>query len=105
MSKGTSHQIVCDQLWCDESAVERPGAVAQASVALAGAAASIEMFAYAERHPTSGFARAFRAPGFVGTPPALTTISFPARVRAVSTATSRDQPPLAAIDVCTVGVP
>jgi uncharacterized protein YqhQ len=45
-------------------AVEKPGAVAQASVALAGAAASIEMFAYAERHPQSGFARVFRAPGF-----------------------------------------
>ncbi|MGH2905929.1 MAG: DUF1385 domain-containing protein [Solirubrobacterales bacterium] len=45
-------------------AIEKPGPVAQASVALAGAAASIEMFAYAERHPQSGFARAFRAPGF-----------------------------------------
>ena len=45
------------------------------------------------------------APGFVGTPPALTTISLPAGIRAGGTATSRDQPPLAAIDVCTVGAP
>ena len=47
----------------------------------------------------------FCAPGFVGTPPALTRISLPVGVRAVSTATSRDQPPLAATDVCTVGEP
>src|SRR5262249_19526173 len=45
------------------------------------------------------------APFVVGTPPALTTISVPAGVRAVSTATRRDQPPLAAIVVCTGGVP
>jgi uncharacterized protein YqhQ len=45
-------------------AIEKPGAVAQAGVALAGAGASIEMFAYAERHPKSGFAKIFRAPGF-----------------------------------------
>lgn len=44
--------------------VEKPGAVAQASVGLAGAAASIEMFAYAERHPEGVFAKLFRAPGF-----------------------------------------
>ena len=44
--------------------IDKPGAVAQTSVALAGAAASIEMFAFAERHPTSTFARLFRAPGF-----------------------------------------
>lgn len=43
---------------------EKPGAVAQASVGLAGAAASIEMFAYAERHPEGVFAKLFRAPGF-----------------------------------------
>jgi uncharacterized protein YqhQ len=45
-------------------AIERPGPVAQAGVGLAGAAASIEMFAYAERHPGGVFARLFRAPGF-----------------------------------------
>ncbi|MFY9488805.1 MAG: DUF1385 domain-containing protein [Solirubrobacterales bacterium] len=44
--------------------IEQPGAVVQASVALAGAAVSIEMFGYAERHPGSGFAKAFRRPGF-----------------------------------------
>lgn len=44
--------------------LENPGAAAQAGVALAGAGASIEMFAYAERHPKSGFAKIFRAPGF-----------------------------------------
>src|SRR6187401_1483602 len=47
----------------------------------------------------------FCAPGFVGTPPALTRISLPAGVFAVSTATRRDQPPLAAIEVWTVGAP
>lgn len=44
--------------------VARPGLAAQAGVAIAGAAASIEMFAFAERHPDSGFAKLFRAPGF-----------------------------------------
>lgn len=44
--------------------VAKPGLAAQAGVALAGAAASIEMFAFAERHPDSGFAKLFRAPGF-----------------------------------------
>jgi uncharacterized protein YqhQ len=44
--------------------VEKPGPAAQAGVGLAGAAASIEMFAFAERHPTSTFAKLFRAPGF-----------------------------------------
>jgi uncharacterized protein YqhQ len=44
--------------------VERPGPLAQAGVGLAGAATSIEMFAYAERHPGSAFTRIFRAPGF-----------------------------------------
>jgi uncharacterized protein YqhQ len=44
--------------------IEKPGAAAQTGVALAGAGASIEMFAYAERHPDSGFAKLFRAPGF-----------------------------------------
>jgi uncharacterized protein YqhQ len=44
--------------------VERPGPLAQAGVGIAGAAASIEMFAYAEHHPESVFARIFRAPGF-----------------------------------------
>lgn len=44
--------------------VENPGPAAQASVGLAGAAASIEMFAYAERHPGSAFTKLFRAPGF-----------------------------------------
>ncbi len=47
----------------------------------------------------------FCAPGFVGTPPAETRISFPCGVRAVSTATSRDQSPLAAIDVVTPRAP
>ncbi|MGH2960244.1 MAG: DUF1385 domain-containing protein [Solirubrobacterales bacterium] len=44
--------------------VDKPGAVAQAGVGVAGAAASIEMFAYAERHPEGTFAKIFRAPGF-----------------------------------------
>lgn len=44
--------------------VAKPGLAAQAGVAIAGAAASIEMFAFAERHPDSGFAKLFRAPGF-----------------------------------------
>jgi uncharacterized protein YqhQ len=44
--------------------VAKPGPVAQAGVGLAGAATSIEMFAYAERHPGSTFAKIFRAPGF-----------------------------------------
>jgi uncharacterized protein YqhQ len=44
--------------------IEKPGVVAQSSVALAGAAASVEMFAYAERHPRSTFAKIFRRPGF-----------------------------------------
>lgn len=44
--------------------VDNPGFAAQTGVALAGAAASIEMFAWAERHPETGLARAFRAPGF-----------------------------------------
>ena len=47
----------------------------------------------------------FRAPFFVGTPPALTTISLPCGVRAVSAATRRDQPPLAAMEAFTVGEP
>jgi hypothetical protein len=47
----------------------------------------------------------FWAPGLVGTPPALTTISLPCGVRAVNTATIRDQPPLAATDVLSVGEP
>src|SRR4029077_2256069 len=47
----------------------------------------------------------FWAPGLVGTPPSAMVISFPWGVRAVSTETSRDQPPLAAIDVCTDGAP
>lgn len=45
-------------------ALEKPGVMAQTSVALAGAAASIEMFAYAERHPRSTFAKIFLRPGF-----------------------------------------
>ncbi|MBK5229824.1 MAG: DUF1385 domain-containing protein [Thermoleophilia bacterium] len=44
--------------------IEKPGVMAQTSVALAGAAASVEMFAYAERHPRSTFAKVFRRPGF-----------------------------------------
>lgn len=44
--------------------VAKPGPAAQAGVGLAGAAASIEMFAYAERHPAGAFARIFRAPGY-----------------------------------------
>lgn len=44
--------------------IDRPGPVAQAGVGIAGAAASIEMFAYAERHPDGHFAKLFRAPGF-----------------------------------------
>lgn len=37
---------------------------AQAAVALAGVAGSVEMFAWADRHPDSRFARWFHAPGF-----------------------------------------
>lgn len=44
--------------------VDRPGPAAQAGVGLAGAATSIELFAFAERHPQSTFAKLFRAPGF-----------------------------------------
>jgi uncharacterized protein YqhQ len=44
--------------------VERPGPVAQAGVGLAGAAASIELFSYAEHHPDGAFAKLFHAPGF-----------------------------------------
>ncbi|MFT4048618.1 MAG: DUF1385 domain-containing protein [Solirubrobacterales bacterium] len=44
--------------------IDKPGPAAQASVGVAGAAASIEMFAYAERHPGGVFAKAFRAPGY-----------------------------------------
>ncbi|MGK2878592.1 MAG: DUF1385 domain-containing protein [Solirubrobacterales bacterium] len=44
--------------------VAKPGPVAQVGVGLAGAATSIEMFAFAERHPDSAFTRLFRAPGF-----------------------------------------
>lgn len=43
---------------------DKPGPVAQASVALAGAAASIEMFSWAERHPDSQLSKLFRMPGF-----------------------------------------
>ncbi|MFY9264870.1 MAG: DUF1385 domain-containing protein [Solirubrobacterales bacterium] len=44
--------------------IRNPGAVVQTSVALAGAAVSIELFGYAERHPKSGFTKIFRRPGF-----------------------------------------
>lgn len=44
--------------------VERPGPAAQAGVALAGAAVSIELFAFAEHHPDGAFAKLFRAPGY-----------------------------------------
>lgn len=44
--------------------VDKPGPAAQTGVGIAGAAASIEMFAYAERHPGSTFAKLFRAPGY-----------------------------------------
>jgi len=44
--------------------LERPGLVAQTGVALTGVAASVELFAYAERHPDSTFAKIFRKPGF-----------------------------------------
>lgn len=44
--------------------LERPGLMAQTGVALTGVAASVELFAYAERHPESTFAKIFRKPGF-----------------------------------------
>lgn len=44
--------------------VGKPTQTQQAGVALAGAAASIEMFGFAERHPDGVFAKLFRAPGF-----------------------------------------
>src|SRR5262245_16309442 len=46
-----------------------------------------------------------RSPFRVGTPPEPTSSCPPFGVRAVTTATSRDQPPLAAIDTFTCGVP
>jgi len=45
-------------------AVERPGAVAGGTVALASAAAAVEVFAWCERNATTGLARAIRRPGF-----------------------------------------
>lgn len=45
-------------------ALKNPGTLAQTSVALAGAAVSVELFAFAERHPDSGFTKLFRLPGF-----------------------------------------
>lgn len=45
-------------------ALKNPGTLAQAGVALAGAAVSVELFAFAERHPESSFAKLFRRPGF-----------------------------------------
>ena len=47
----------------------------------------------------------FRRPFRVGMPPEPITISLPPGARAVSTATSRDQPPLEAIDTFTSGAP
>ena len=44
-------------------------------------------------------------PRAVGTPPAATTISLPADVRALSTATIRDQPPVAVAFTSTIGAP
>lgn len=45
-------------------ALKNPGTLAKTGVALAGAAVSVELFAFAERHPESGFAKLFRLPGF-----------------------------------------
>ena len=44
--------------------LEKPGPVAQTGVALAGAAASIELFAWAERNPNNPLAKIYRTPGF-----------------------------------------
>jgi uncharacterized protein YqhQ len=45
-------------------AVERPGPLAGGAVALASAAAAVEVFAWCERHSESSVARALRRPGF-----------------------------------------
>jgi uncharacterized protein YqhQ len=45
-------------------ALERPGPVAGAGVALASTAAAVEVFAWCERHADTALARAIRRPGF-----------------------------------------
>jgi uncharacterized protein YqhQ len=45
-------------------AVRRPSPVAGGAVALASAAAAVEVFAWCERHSDTGVARALRRPGF-----------------------------------------
>src|SRR4029079_6148608 len=49
--------------------------------------------------------RYVRFPDFAGTPPPATTISLPAGVRALRTATMRDQPPVALAVTSMVGEP
>jgi uncharacterized protein YqhQ len=44
--------------------VEKPGPVAGGAVALVSTAASVELFAWCERHPDSPVTRAVRSPGF-----------------------------------------
>jgi uncharacterized protein YqhQ len=45
-------------------AVQRPGPVAGGAVALASAAAAVEIFAWCERNPETSVARALRRPGY-----------------------------------------
>ena len=45
-------------------AVERPGPVANAAIALGSMAAAVEVFAWSERHAETRLARALRRPGF-----------------------------------------
>ena len=42
---------------------EEPGQIARGAAGLASVSLSVEMFAWAERHPDSAFTRAFRRPG------------------------------------------
>lgn len=50
-------QLLVDRL------LERPGRLARGAAGLASVSLAVEMFAYAERHPESGFAHALRRPG------------------------------------------
>jgi len=53
----TAGQLILDRL------VERPGAVARTVVGLASVSLAAEMFAWSERNPDTGMARAFHRPG------------------------------------------
>jgi uncharacterized protein YqhQ len=53
----TAGQLILDRL------VERPGALARGVVGLASVSVAAEMFAWSERNPDTGMARAFHRPG------------------------------------------